>query len=85
MVKYLYVMEVDILDDGKNFFCDNFNDLKVIALKLEKRGFDPIKQISGYLLSGDPGYITNKDSARKILCKYDRNEIIEFLLKEYIK
>lgn len=52
---------------------------------LEERGYDPIKQIVGYLVSKDPGYITSHKEARKRITKFDRNRIMEFLVRNYKK
>jgi len=59
--------------------------LKDVIEILEERGYDPIKQIVGYLISGDPGYITSHKEARKKITKYDRNKILEFLVRNYNK
>lgn len=52
---------------------------------LEERGYDPIMQISGYLISNDLGYISNHLEARKKISKIDREQIIEVLLNNYLK
>ncbi|MCR4729081.1 MAG: IreB family regulatory phosphoprotein [Lachnospiraceae bacterium] len=57
---------------------------KVYKACLEK-GYDPINQITGYLVSDDPTYITSHNDARKIIRRLERDEIIEELLKEYAK
>lgn len=52
---------------------------------LKERGYNPINQIVGYLISGDPGYISSyKDSRSKIL-EFDRAEIMAIILEEYLK
>lgn len=51
---------------------------------LEEREYDPIKQILGYLVSGDPGYISSYKECRKRIMLLDRNAILEVVLKEYI-
>ena len=51
---------------------------------LEEREYDPIKQILGYLISGDPGYISSYKECRKRIMLLDRNAILEVVLKEYI-
>lgn len=53
------------------------------ALKL--KGYDPISQIVGYLISGDPTYITSHDGARGKIVRIERDELIEELVKNYIK
>lgn len=52
---------------------------------LEERGYQPINQLVGYLMSGDPGYISSHKDARKKVSRLDRSQIIEFLLKNYLK
>lgn len=50
-----------------------------------EKGYDPINQITGYLVSDDPTYITSHNDARKIVRRVERDEIIEELLKTYVK
>ena len=52
---------------------------------LKERGYNPINQILGYLISGDPGYISSYKEARNKISKLDRNTIVEVLLKNYLK
>lgn len=52
---------------------------------LEERGYNPINQLVGYLLSGDPGYISSYRDSRKKITSLDRAKIIETLLKCYIR
>ncbi len=52
---------------------------------LRKRGYNPVNQIVGYLMSGDPGYITSYENARSMLMQFDRSKLLEVLLKEAIK
>ncbi len=52
---------------------------------LEERGYNPINQLVGYLLSGDPGYISSYKDSRKKITSLDRAKILETLLKSYIK
>ena len=59
--------------------------LKKIFEDLEERGYNPVKQISGYLISGDPGYISSYKECRSRMLDLDRNTIIELMLKGYIK
>jgi uncharacterized protein (UPF0297 family) len=51
---------------------------------LEEKGYNPINQIVGYLLSGDPAYIPRHKDARNIIRKLERDEIIEELVKSYL-
>lgn len=59
--------------------------LEKVYQALEEKGYDPINQIVGYLLSGDPAYITSYKDARTMIRTIDRDEIIEELVKNYLK
>ena len=59
--------------------------IKEVYLALEERGYNPINQIVGYLMSGDPGYISSHKEARNKITKIDRSKILEVLLRDYIK
>ena len=52
---------------------------------LVEKGYDPLNQIVGYILSEDPGYITNHKIARALIRKIDRDELLETLVKEYLE
>ena len=52
---------------------------------LVERGYNPVNQIVGYIMSGDPTYITSHKGARSMIMKGERDELVEELLKEYIK
>ena len=51
---------------------------------LKEKGYDPINQIVGYILSEDPTYITNHRSARTLICKVDRDELLQVLVCHYL-
>ena len=51
---------------------------------LEEKGYNPISQMVGYILSGDPTYITGHKNARSLIMKVERDEIMEFLVKFYV-
>ena len=51
---------------------------------LKEKGYDPINQIVGYILSEDPTYITNYKSARTLICKIDRDELLQVLVRNYL-
>ena len=59
--------------------------LKKIYEDLEEHGYDASKQIVGYLISGDPGYISSYKECRSRILELNRNSILELMLKEYIK
>jgi uncharacterized protein (UPF0297 family) len=52
---------------------------------LEEKGYNPINQLVGYMISGDPAYITSHHQARNLICKVDRDEIMEVLIKKYLE
>ena len=62
----------------KNIINEVYNSLK-------ENGYNPVNQLVGYILSGDPTYITNKNDARKKIVSIERDEILEELLKEYLE
>ena len=58
--------------------------LSEVCIALKERGYNPVNQIVGYLISGDPGYISSyKDSRNKIL-EFDRAEIVAIILEDYL-
>ena len=58
--------------------------IKDVYEALEEKGYNPINQIVGYLISGDPGYISSYRESRKKICKLERTQIIEVLLRNYL-
>ena len=79
---------------------DTFNTMKLAPLQetgneardilmsvyraLQAKGYDPITQLVGYIISGDPTYITSYNSARSMICRLERDEIIEELVRFYV-
>ena len=59
--------------------------LKEVYIALEERGYNPINQIVGYLISGDSGYISSYKDSRKKITSLDRAKILEAMVKNYIK
>lgn len=59
--------------------------LKDVYISLQEKGYNPINQLVGYILSGDPTYITSYNNARSQIRKIERDEILEELLKSYLK
>ena len=51
---------------------------------LRIKGYDPVNQIVGYILSEDPTYITNYNNARSLICKLDRDELLQELVSAYL-
>ena len=58
--------------------------LTTVYQALEEKGYNPINQIVGYILSEDPTYITNHNNARTLIRKIDRDELMQSLLKNYL-
>ena len=54
------------------------------AMAKSEKGYDPISQIVGYILSGDPTYITSEKNARSLIRQIERDELLEELVKDYI-
>ena len=87
------IVEVNVMNDStttlynveefeEKLISDTLND---VYLALEERGYNPINQLVGYLMSGDPGYISSHKEARKRITTLERNRIVEVLLKSYMK
>lgn len=67
---------------------DAKEEMKVILCSvyraLNEKGYNPINQIVGYILSEDPTYITNYNNARSLICKIDRDELLQELVRHYL-
>lgn len=59
--------------------------LNTVYVALAEKGYDPINQIVGYILSGDPAYITSHNNARALIRKVERDELVEELVRTYLK
>ena len=59
--------------------------LKEVFLALEEKGYNPVNQLVGYLISGDPGYISSHKDARAKIVSLERREIVAVLLKKYLE
>ena len=59
--------------------------LDVVYTAMEEKGYNPVNQIVGYIMSGDPTYITSYKGARSMIMKVERDELVEELLKAYIE
>ena len=59
--------------------------LDTVYNAMTEKGYNPVNQIVGYIMSGDPTYITSHNNARSLIMKVERDELVEELLKEYIK
>ena len=67
---------------------ENNEEMKQILTQvyrsLTEKGYNPINQIVGYVLSEDPTYITNHNNARSLICKLDRDELLQELVRHYL-
>ena len=61
------------------------NIIKSTCSSMEKKGYNPINQLVGYLLSGDPTYVTSFEDARKKIRTLERDEILEELIRSYLE
>lgn len=59
--------------------------LEIVYKALSEKGYDPVNQIVGYIMSGDPTYITSHNGARSLIMKMERDELVEEMLKTYIE
>ena len=79
------------LDNTQYFKIQSDQELKVgdvlqlVYQAMTEKGYDPVNQIVGYIMSGDPTYITSHKSARSLIMKVERDEILEELVKVYIE
>lgn len=76
-----YTRKFSIVDDKDVEIC---NILTTVYQALEEKGYNPINQIVGYILSEDPTYITNHMGARTLIRKLDRDELLQVLVKKYL-
>lgn len=58
--------------------------LQHVYSALQAKGYDPIAQLTGFILTGDPTYITSHDSARSLICRLERDEILEEIVRYYV-
>ncbi len=78
------------LDSTMFFRAENTKDnatqdiLKTVYEALMEKGYDPINQIVGYILSGDPAYITSHNNARTLIRQIERDELVETLVRSYL-
>lgn len=79
-----------ISDKTMNFKVEREKDIKAKELlkevyeALEEKGYNPVNQIVGYILSGDPTYITSHKNARNLIRMIERDELLEKMVKNYI-
>lgn len=76
-----FTRKFDVVDkhtEMREVLLSVFNSLKV-------KGYNPINQIVGYILSEDPTYITNYNNARTLICRLDRDELLQALVVSYLE
>ena len=76
-----YTRKFSIVDDKD---AEIYHILTTVYQALEEKGYNPINQIVGYILSEDPTYITNHMGARTLIRKLDRDELLQVLVKKYL-
>ena len=78
------------MDSTKTYNSNDFQNeyvseiIKEVAEILDDRGYNPVNQIVGYLMSGDPGYISSHKEARNKISRIDRTKILEILVENFI-
>ena len=76
-----FTRKFDVIDkhyETREILMSVYNSLKL-------KGYDPINQIVGYILSEDPTYITNYNNARSLICRLDRDELLQELVLHYLE
>ena len=58
--------------------------MEKVVEALEEKGYEPVSQIVGYILSGDPTYITSHNNARALVCKIERDDLLQEMIKSYL-
>ena len=76
-----YTRKFSIVDDKD---VEIYNILTTVYQALEEKGYNPINQIVGYILSEDPTYITNHMGARTLIRKLDRDELLQAMVQSYL-
>ena len=76
-----YTRKFSIVDDKD---VEIYNILTTVYQALEEKGYNPINQIVGYLLSEDPTYITTHNNARSLIRRIDRDELLAAMVKSYL-
>ena len=78
------------MDYTRKFSLGDQRDMEIKAIlttvyqALQEKGYNPINQIVGYILSEDPTYITNHNNARTLIRKIDRDELLQVLVRKYL-
>ena len=75
-----YTRKFDVITGG----VDTREILSTVYEALRLKGYNPVNQIVGYILSEDPTYITNHNNARSMICRLDRDELLQELVTSYL-
>lgn len=59
--------------------------MRIVFAAMKEKGYNPVNQIVGYIMSGDPTYITSHNNARSLIMKVERDELVEEILKAYLQ
>ncbi|MDI9498441.1 MAG: IreB family regulatory phosphoprotein [Bacillota bacterium] len=73
-----FEMNIDKTDDVRDIMSE-------VLIALREKGYNPISQLVGYFLSGDPTYITNHKGARGVIRRMERDEILEVIIRLYVE
>ena len=76
--------ETRVVDTKSVINANMMNEIISISQDLEERGYEPVKQLVGYLISGDPGYISSYKDCRNRITKFDREDILEILINKLL-
>jgi uncharacterized protein (UPF0297 family) len=76
--------ETTVIDTKSIIDANMMEEVISISKDLEERGYEPVKQIVAYLVSGDPGYISSYKECRNRISKFQREEILELMLVNFI-
>lgn len=77
-----YTVKFEGVAENKNMSVSE--TINYVYHALQEKGYDPINQMIGYILSGDSSYITSYKDARTVIRKYERDELLEEILKQYL-
>jgi uncharacterized protein (UPF0297 family) len=76
--------ETTVIDTKSIIDANMMEEVISISKDLEERGYEPVKQLLGYLTSGDPGYISSYKDCRNRITKYNREDILELMLSKFL-
>ena len=71
-----------VVDAGRDEYITNI--ITSVYISLKEKGYNPVSQMVGYILSGDPTYITSHNNARALIRKVERDELLEVLVKKFV-